>query len=160
MYPRSRLNIKKYRTSSISPAEICNERRSSRVVRLPNPCAMFAGTEADARRNCETMPNRSDRGNPPVNLYTASASSCDLCHTVNSVKLLIFTSHESQVTSYDFADAAPLTISISSFVMLAWRILFMSSVSESIRSEAFRVAESMAVIRAACSAAADSKRMR
>ena len=129
-------------------------------MRLPNPCAIFAGTEADARRSCETKPNRSDCGKFAVSLYTISANSCDLRQTVNSAKLLIFTSHESQVTSYDFADAAPLTISISSFVIPAWRILFMSSVSESIRSEAFRVAESMAVIRAACSAAADSKRMR
>ena len=52
--------------------------------------------------------------------------------------------------------AAPLTTSMISFVMLACRTLFMCSVSLSIISSALRVAASMAVIRAACSAAADS----
>src|SRR5208282_702129 len=106
------------------------------------------------------MPNISDRGKTAVNLYTAKHNSCDLCQTVNSVKLLIFTSHESQITSYDVADAAPLTISINSLVMPAWRILFISRVSLSINSDALRVAESIAVMRAAHSAADDSSRMR
>ena len=47
-----------------------------------------------------------------------------------------------------------------SFVMLAWRIRFMSSVNSVINSQAFVVAASIAVMRAACSAAADSSRMR
>jgi len=52
--------------------------------------------------------------------------------------------------------AAPLTISIISFVIFACRARFMASVSESIMSVALLVAESMAVMRAACSAATDS----
>src|ERR1700721_1879091 len=52
--------------------------------------------------------------------------------------------------------AAPLTISIISFVIFAWRARFIISVRESIMSDALLVAESMAVIRAACSAATDS----
>jgi hypothetical protein len=52
--------------------------------------------------------------------------------------------------------AAPLTISMISLVMAAWRTRFIFSVSESIISEALFVAESIAVIRAACSAATDS----
>ena len=57
--------------------------------------------------------------------------------------------------SYDKA-AAPLTISIISLVMAAWRTRLRVSVSESITSLALLVAESIAVIRAACSAATDS----
>ena len=52
--------------------------------------------------------------------------------------------------------AAPLTISIISLVIAAWRARFMVSVSESITSLALLVAESIAVMRAACSAATDS----
>src|SRR4029077_15285871 len=58
------------------------------------------------------------------------------------------------------AAAAPLTISIISLVIFAWRARFMASVSESIMSEALLVAESMAVMRAACSAASDSSMAR
>ena len=43
-----------------------------------------------------------------------------------------------------------------SFVIFAWRARFMTSVSESIMSVALLVAESIAVMRAACSAATDS----
>ena len=50
--------------------------------------------------------------------------------------------------------AAPLTISIISLVMLAWRTRFIFNVNESITSVALELAASMAVIRAACSAAA------
>jgi len=67
-YPMSRLKIKKYRVSSISPAAICKDRSSSRVVRLPKPWAMFAATEADALRTCDVTPNISFRGNPLVSL--------------------------------------------------------------------------------------------
>src|SRR5580704_182152 len=62
--------------------------------------------------------------------------------------------------TYDVAEAAPLTISINSFVIPACRILFICNVSLSINSDALRVAESIAVIRAACSAAADSNKIR
>src|ERR1035437_2906085 len=55
-----------------------------------------------------------------------------------------------------YAAAAPLTISMISLVMAAWRTRFMCSVSASIISEALLVAESIAVMRAACSAATDS----
>ena len=58
------------------------------------------------------------------------------------------------------AAAAPLTTSIISLVMLAWRTRFIYSVSFSIMSPAFEVAASMAVMRAACSAAADSSSAR
>jgi len=58
--------------------------------------------------------------------------------------------------SIPYCAAAPETISIISLVMAAWRTRFMYSVSESIMSEALLVAESMAVMRAACSAATDS----
>ena len=47
-----------------------------------------------------------------------------------------------------------------SFVIFAWRARFMASVSESIMSEALLVAESIAVMRAACSAASDSSMAR
>src|SRR6266851_1980966 len=50
----------------------------------------------------------------------------------------------------------PLTISIISLVMAACRTLFMCSVRASITSPAFLVADSIAVMRAACSAAEDS----
>src|SRR5215472_13693122 len=56
------------------------------------------------------------------------------------------------------AAAAPLTISMISFVILACRARFMASVSESIMSVALLVADSMAVMRAACSAATDSSK--
>ena len=56
--------------------------------------------------------------------------------------------------------AAPLTISIISFVIFAWRARFIISVSESIISLALLVAASMAVMRAACSAATDSSSAR
>ena len=55
-----------------------------------------------------------------------------------------------------YCAAAPLTISIISFVILAWRARFMMSVRDSIMSLALLVAASIAVIRAACSAATDS----
>src|ERR1019366_7257189 len=55
-----------------------------------------------------------------------------------------------------YAAAAPLTISMISLVMAAWRTRFICSVSASIISEALLVAESIAVMRAACSAATDS----
>ena len=58
------------------------------------------------------------------------------------------------------ADAAPLTTSMISLVIAAWRTLFMCSVSRSIKSEALLVAASMAVMRAACSAAEDSRSAR
>ena len=58
------------------------------------------------------------------------------------------------------AAAAPLTTSMISLVMLAWRTRFMYSVSLSIMSPALEVAASMAVMRAACSAAADSSSAR
>ena len=45
-----------------------------------------------------------------------------------------------------------------SVVIEAWRTRFMVSVSESISSPAFLVALSIAVMRAACSAATDSSR--
>jgi hypothetical protein len=54
--------------------------------------------------------------------------------------------------------AAPLTTSMISLVILAWRTRFMYSVSLSITSLALDVAASMAVMRAACSAAADSRK--
>src|SRR5215470_4019962 len=57
-------------------------------------------------------------------------------------------------------DEAPLTISIISLVMAACRTLFMCSVSASMTSPAFLVAASMAVMRAACSAAQDSSMLR
>ncbi len=73
-------------------------------------------------------------------------------------------SHKSRITNHESrphpAEAAPLTTSIISRVMAAWRTLFMCSVSASITSPAFRVADSIAVIRAACSAAEDSASMR
>src|SRR5450755_864723 len=52
--------------------------------------------------------------------------------------------------------AAPLTISIISLVIAAWRTRLRVNVSESITSLALLVAESIAVMRAACSAATDS----
>jgi len=52
--------------------------------------------------------------------------------------------------------AAPLTISIISFVIFACRTRFIARVRESIMSLALLVADSMAVMRAACSAAIDS----
>ena len=45
-------------------------------------------------------------------------------------------------------------------MIFAWRARFMASVSESIMSVALFVAESMAVMRAACSAATDSSSAR
>jgi hypothetical protein len=59
-------------------------------------------------------------------------------------------------TSKPHCAAAPLTISMISLVMAAWRTRFMCSVSASIISEALLVAASIAVMRAACSAATDS----
>src|SRR5437763_5101586 len=56
----------------------------------------------------------------------------------------------------DYCAAAPLTISIISFVIFAWRTRFMASVNESTMSVALFVAASIAVMRAACSAATDS----
>src|SRR4029077_16878288 len=55
---------------------------------------------------------------------------------------------------------APLTISIISLVIAACRTLFMCSVNPSITSPAFFVAASIAVMRAACSAAHDSSMLR
>jgi hypothetical protein len=138
-------------------------------VRLPNPSAIFAATEAEARRNCETTPNCSDRGDFSVNRQVSSVNSCARCHTVKSEKRLIFTAltvqdtnHKSRFTNHDThpADAAPLTTSMISRVIAAWRTLFMCSVSASITSEALLVAESIAVMRAACSAAEVSASMR
>src|SRR5271156_1226253 len=72
-------------------------------------------------------------------------------------------SHSSLFFCHAFSyavDEAPLTISIISLVMAAWRTLFMCSVNASITSPAFFVAASIAAMRAACSAAEDSKRVR
>src|SRR5258706_80538 len=55
---------------------------------------------------------------------------------------------------------APLTISMISFVIAACLTLFMCSVRPSITSPAFFVAASIAVMRAACSAAQDSSMLR
>src|SRR5262249_9146288 len=61
----------------------------------------------------------------------------------------------------DYAvEDAPLTISIISFVMAAWRTLFTCNFSASITSPVFFVAASIAVMRAACSAADDSSMAR
>ena len=54
--------------------------------------------------------------------------------------------------------AAPPTISIISLVIPAWRARFIVRVSESIKSTALFVAASIAVMRAPCSAAADSSK--
>jgi len=59
-----------------------------------------------------------------------------------------------------FSASAPLTTSRISLVIDACRILFIFSVRLSIISVALRVALSIAVIRAPCSAAADSSRAR
>ena len=56
--------------------------------------------------------------------------------------------------------AAPETISMISRVMLAWRMRFMLSVSVWISSPAFFEAESIAVMRAPCSDATDSRSAR
>jgi hypothetical protein len=128
MWFKSRLRIRKYRVSSNSPLDIYKQRKSSFVVRRPNPSAMFAETEPADRRNCETIPNCSDRGNVSVSRYVASVSSCAFCQTVNSENLLIFTApaaqttnHKSRLTNHDShpADAAPLTTSMISRVIAA-----------------------------------------
>ena len=59
-----------------------------------------------------------------------------------------------------FSASAPPTISINSLVMAAWRARFISSVSRSIMSRALLVALSIAVIRAPCSLAIDSRKLR
>src|ERR1022692_795276 len=71
----------------------------------------------------------------------------------------VFLCHSSLLTFYALQDA-PLTTSIISFVMAAWRILFICNVSDSIKSYALFVAASMAVMRAACSAADESASIR
>ncbi len=169
MKPKSRLNIRKYRVSSNSPREICKHLNNSFVVRRPNPSAIFAETEAADRLICEMIPNCSDRGNFSVSRYVSRVSSCAFCQTVKSEKRLIFTAptaqatnHESQFTNHvpHPADAAPLTTSMISRVIAAWRTLFMWSVRASITSEALLVADSIAVMRAACSAAEVSASIR
>ena len=74
--------------------------------------------------------------------------------------MCLLTLHQSPVTINYPADAAPLTTSIISRVIAACRTLFMCSVKASITSEALLVADSIAVIRAACSAAEVSASMR
>ena len=69
-------------------------------------------------------------------------------------------SKRSSTETCSYNAAAPLTISMISLVMAAWRARFINRVSESIISPALLVAESMAVIRAACSAATDSSMAR
>jgi len=166
---KSRLKIRKYRVSSNSPLEICRHLNNSFVVRRPKPSAIFAETDAADRLICETIPNCSDRGNFSVNWYVASVSSCAFCQTVRSENRLIFTASTARFTNYESqftnhepqpADAAPLTTSMISRVIAAWRTLFMCSVRASITSEALLVADSMAVMRAACSAAELSASMR
>ena len=61
--------------------------------------------------------------------------------------------------SSDHNAEAPETISIISLVMAAWRTRFMFRVSEEIKSPAFFEAASIAVIRAPCSEATDSRRL-
>src|ERR1700682_1019831 len=100
MWPKSRPKIRKYRVSSNSPLDICKQRSNSFVVRRPNPSAIFADTEAEARLNCETIPNCSDRGNFSVNRYVASVNSCALCQTVKSEKRLIFKASTAQDTTH------------------------------------------------------------
>src|SRR5262245_41756585 len=60
----------------------------------------------------------------------------------------------------DQSASAPEMISISSFVIIAWRVRLYCNVSRSITSPAFRVAESIAVMRAPCSEAAFSRSAR
>ena len=62
----------------------------------------------------------------------------------------------SRSTPYSSSAWAPETISMSSLVMAAWRVRLYTSVRCLIMSWAFFVAASIAVIRAACSAAAES----
>jgi len=62
--------------------------------------------------------------------------------------------------AYPFNASAPLTISVSSVVIVACRARFICSVSRAIMSTELFVAESIAVIRAPCSPATDSRRMR
>ena len=164
IWPKSRLKIRKYRVSSSSPRDICRHRNSSFVVRRPNPSAIFAETEAAARLICEMIPNCSDRGNFSVSRYVSRVSSCAFCQTVKSENRLIFTAPTARDTNHESrlypADAAPLTTSMISLVIAACRTLFMCSVSASITSEALLVADSIAVMRAACSAAEVSASMR
>jgi len=87
------------RLFQLSP-EICKQRKSSFVVRRPNPSAIFAETEAADRLNCEMIPYCSDQGNFSVSLYVASVSSCAFCQTVNSEKRLIFTASAVQATNH------------------------------------------------------------
>jgi len=63
---------------------------------------------------------------------------------------------EARGTPYSFKALAPPMISISSVVIAAWRARLYCSVSRSIISDAFLVAESMAVMRAPSSEAIDS----
>src|SRR5207249_1368901 len=59
-----------------------------------------------------------------------------------------------------FSASAPLTISINSLVMAAWRARLYSRESRPMISVAFLVAESIAVMRAPCSLASDSSSAR
>ena len=63
---------------------------------------------------------------------------------------------EARGTPYSFKALATPMISISSVVIAAWRARLYCSVSRSIISDAFLVAESMAVMRAPSSEAIDS----
>jgi hypothetical protein len=158
--------MEKYLVSSSSPREICRHRNNSFVVRLPNPSAIFAATEVADRLSCETTPYCSDRGKVAVSRYASSDNSCAFFQTVRSENRLIFTAFTARFTNYESrftnhpADAAPLTTSMISRVIAAWRTLFMCSVRASITSEALLVADSIAVMRAACSAAELSASMR
>src|SRR5437588_7583039 len=74
--------------------------------------------------------------------------------------LLAKSQKQTAKSGFPYIAAAPLTISMISFVIFAWRARFMIRVNESIMSVALLVAESIAVIRAACSAATDSNSAR
>src|SRR5688572_30627345 len=65
-----------------------------------------------------------------------------------------------QKRNFYFRDSAPDTISISSFVMTAWRVRLYVSDRLAIMSEALLVAFSMALMRAPCSLATLSSRER
>jgi len=84
--------------------------------------------------------------------YTQNKDPKNITSNTKTISNMIF-SHKS---SSSYCAAAPLTISMISLVMAAWRTRFICSVSASIMSDALLVAESIAVMRAACSAATDS----
>lgn len=87
---KSRDSISWYSSSTAEANAIFKNFRNCGSEFLPQPSAIFVGTEAEDRLICETNPYISSLGNLPVILYTIKTNLWDFSQTLRSLKSFIF----------------------------------------------------------------------